>query len=286
MADYDELMRPHRDEMLRLRAEAKRLERRTTRKIQRLYRERGAGIRGTRFDPRTGKSNNYTKAQLESYIEKLQTFNSRKTQFVGLARNEPLPKDKWDKFDKKQKQHSENMSKAFSDFANVKVPVPDSSSKNGYKLGDRSLGEQLAAMRPKYPVANSASNSAYDPKATKPNQVTSEKSLKKLEKNMDKKLSPAYLARARRDARKQFGQMVDMIGDQELRDKVGKLSDTQFDILWHMTKFSEATSLVYEMYKSKNDDPLPDNMNEGKRNVANQSLKNAKVFATWAQLEL
>lgn len=263
------------DDLGSLRAEVARLRRATTRKVSRLKQRSGAQVSGTEFDPRRKPhvEGRYTQRQLATYRDQLQGFLSRKNQFVGGASGVPIPRSEWDRYKTAEKAYNAKVNEHFQRVADIELPAPIPHTRG------ETLGSRMERMTPSHRhLRNEVVNSPYDPLERSPRSVVSRDKLAKLIESLEAKMAPDYDERQAEASRDQFRRMADEIGDAELKDRVDKLSDEQFDVLWNYTSFPWDLSLDYEVHRL---------LHEGKdrpflREAAENARKGFERLITWA----
>lgn len=228
------------NELAELRKLARARHRAATRKVSRLRTTHDVELSGTKYDPRRdlGKIKRYTAAQLRTYIGQLNEFTARKTQYVGDAQRRPIKGTMWEQYKALEAKYNERVN---TDFANMYADV-------FLPMSGQTLGERMAATVPTHrQMGSPAVNSPYNPPARKPRNVGSEKALKRLMQNLRDRVKPEYRKRLVDEGRQQYGQMLDVIDQEDLRQAVNSLNDEQFFMLWNYTPFAGAISLNYEI---------------------------------------
>lgn len=227
-------------ELSALRALAKRKHRLAGQKVSRIRRsDDGPIMAGTKYDPRRDPQliGTYNKSQVKKYIATLDKFLSRETQFVRDAHARPVPRSLWDAYKKEEAAANKRKAESFDRVKSLKLPSGESI-------------ETFERMtRPAVPqMANPAVNSPYAPTNRKPTAVASERALKKLIQEMRQKYTKHDLLKRAKQGRNIAYDMIDLIGDDDLKDRIGKLSTKQFNILWNYSgKFANSLSLMYQL---------------------------------------
>ena len=228
-----------------LRALAKARHRAAGKKVSRIERDNSKPmLRGTAHDPRRdlSKVGKYNARQLETYINKLDIFISRKTQFVSDAYNKPIPIQTWRKWQAAEAARNKRKADLFNKVKDLQLPT-----------GHGTIGELEQRTRPSRPeMARPAEVNPYTPSFRKSTSFTSEKSLKRMLKKAEKQWSSQDIKKRTKRARETIKKMAPYFDkDGSLGRRIDKLSDYQLNILWNYTgRFSEQASMKYEMMKN------------------------------------
>lgn len=215
---------------------------RATAKIAR-NRRAGVNLEGTKHDVRRDPNaiKGYTRKQLANYMNELQTFNSRQTQFVPDRAGRPIPKSDWKVADRKQRQVANKVNTIFDKFKDIKV-----------RKGDETIGERMAKMTPTHRrMGNVSQNAPYQPPVISSKNLDSPKAVKAFQKKMDRKLDPKWIKRELRHSRRSARKMLQGGGRGDMWKQVEKLNDAQFFALWNFTSFADDVALNYD--SSQND---------------------------------
>lgn len=228
------------DDLESIRADIARLRNLATKKISRLKVKRDAPIAGTNYDPRREpkKEKRYTLRQAKAYKAELEGFLSRRNQFVGGAKGFVMKKTQWDAYKKLEKQYNDKVNSSFAKVAGIQLPQGET------------IASRMARRTPPHPqMAYEAFHSPYNPPVRSPKAVQSDKALRKLMDKMAEKANPRYQKESIEKNRHQFLGMADRLGDDALAEKVKKLTDAQFNILWNFSEMPYDMSLWYETQK-------------------------------------
>ena len=232
------------DDLESIRADIARLRKLTTKKISRTKRAKDALLSGTQFDPRRAPKaeKRYTKRQAEAYRQVLQGFLSRSTQFVGGAGGYVMKKQQWDAYKKLEQQYNNRVNQKFDKVSGIQLPQGET------------IASRMARRTPPHPqMAYEAFHSPYNPPERSPKAVQSDKALRKLMDKMAEKANPRYEKDSIEKNRHQFLGMADRLGDDALVEKVKKLTDEQFNVLWNFSEMPYDMSLWYETQKLVDD---------------------------------
>lgn len=228
-----------KDELDSLRAEVRRRQRAANAKISRL-RSNGVDISGTSYDVRRdlAKSKSYTRSQLRSYIDKLNSFNSRQNSFhagaAGIIRGDKLRayRVEENRFNAKARKH-------YSGVKGVILPG-----------NEMTVEQRDTDMRPtRVKAAGEAVIRPYDPVRRRVSNIANEEALEKLTMDMRRRNTKTYLPEELAKQREQFEQTMKDSGDDKLISRARELSDSQFDTLWNYTNFATDSGLLYEEKK-------------------------------------
>jgi hypothetical protein len=254
-----------------LRAEAKRRRAAATAKAARIRRTSGAVIAGTEFDPRKPHAavNRMNSVQLRAYINKLNTFTSRTTQFVGLHGGEPVPRKEWQGFVGRQNRVAELEEAHSIDIGRYKA------------MGsDETVGQARARL---HPTAQGGRRGPLNSTSFDPSDINGRSALNKLDARLRKVLSPGYVKAQLKQGRANAIEALKQMGELELIEKVAALSEYQFDVLWYGTRFAEVTFARYEGEKER----MEGNQKETAQNrTASEQFEIARDWLDWAATEI
>ena len=222
-----------------LRAQVKARQLAANRKIRRLTDDKGVQIAGTKFDPRKEAKviDRLTGAQLEAQLARLNTFMDRRTQFVAGAHGVPMTKRQWDRAASVQRKANAAKKRLESKFADVFI------DESGMTVAQRQ-----ASINDKRKLAgNPAVQQPWTPTNYEAKNITSEKALDTIAKQLQKQTSMQYEQQQYKDAKKQYYQMMRAVKDTKLAKKIRGLSPDQFMAMWFGTTFATAFSIEYEI---------------------------------------
>lgn len=225
-------------ELAQLRSLARSRHRAATKKISRNKTSFGAEISGTTFDPRRdlSKVSKYNTTQLKSYIQELDNFSSRGTQFVPDSQYRPIPKSAWNQYKEAEKALNKLSAAEFNKVKHKKLP------------GGFTVEQQLAMTESLHPyMHNPASGPDHRGIHRKSKTVKSLESLEKLELDMRKRATPEHRKKLEEANRISVNKMLDVIGDEAMRERINKLSSEKFNFMWRYSgKFANDMSMTYE----------------------------------------
>lgn len=269
-----------RDELNALRAEARKRHRDATRKVSRLNRN-GVQLSGTKYDPRRDleRLKSYNAAQARAYINQLDKFVARETQFVQYANGEIDKASAWQTYKKLENAYNRRVNKAYDNVEDL--PLPSAYDDKGKLVRP----ENTVGRRMKTKVADrrtsrgAAVNAVYDPPKRRATAVKNRKALKTLTDDMRKRVSGDLDLKAFETGQLVFGKMNNVIRDKDLDAMIKALSPKQFAILWKYTSFADDTTLNYiqaqKLLKTDEDNAMDDD-------VFASHLRTAKDAAAWA----
>ena len=210
---------------------ARRLHRAATSKASRLRVNQGVEIGGTEFDKRRDLNvvAGYNKRQLNSYIKSLKGFTDRSNSFVSGQGGQPLPAAMVKKFQAAQAKYNAIGVARFEKVADIVLPTTN------LTIREREKGLLPAIRR----AAGEVTNRPYSPNTLKASDINGADALKVLLKDMTHKTSRAYSREKSIEGRAQLQYMLDVINDNELQQRIDRLSNKEFDTLWNYTDFGK-----------------------------------------------
>jgi hypothetical protein len=250
-----------------LRAEYRRIRRNVGNKISRVEKQQGGTLAGTQYDPRSpvGHEKKLNSNQLRSAIERMQQFQSRGNQFVGLAK-EIVPKSEWVRVNRKNMMLRGRSEEFTSKFADKRFPSKD------FDSTAREFQSQYHRR------ADGHENSPFNIVGFRPKDVTTLSALKRLEARIDKQLKPEFFSEHLEVSRKQLMKGMVNSGEPENAEIVRQLNDEQFALLWYASPVPELT-FVKDSGKgiSDNVDSLTDDEDPEVRSML-VAIRDAKEF--------
>lgn len=194
---------------------------RVTTKINRMAKVYDANIAGTRLDPRKSASEirNMNSRQLAAYQRSIDRFMHRDTGYVGEALHPIREVRKYLSVETR--------------YNNVAKPLYDVYKNLPGPGGQQSVAERDALMEGRPRMATDASNRPLSPVKRDPRNVPSTKALRRLTKQLERKMAQGAYERNVKRGRKQANQMLKTIGDAELTKQIRKLTDREFDFLFN-----------------------------------------------------
>lgn len=257
-------------ELERLRAEARRKHRSATRKISRLRRAADVELTGTQFDPRRSPKaiGRYNATQLKAYINQLETFNNRQTQFVRGARGSVITSAAWRQFQSAARKVSARNKREFGKIADVELP-------NGVTIRQR-----VAMTTPKHPTmgTNLAVNRPFEEIRKSPRGIMGDKGAIALAREMESRLGERWFSNRISNDRSSLSKMVAVMNRPEILQQIDNLSDQQFNILWNYTGFADLLGVSYQSIT----DAMAGKDEPYFREAAEQSLRDVRELIEWA----
>lgn len=229
-------------ELRELRLLARKLRSRATRKVRRIDTVSRVDFAGSKYDPRRDHDviNRYNRAQLKSYIAKLETFNSRATQFVPDARFRPIPIDKWRAYKKSEQEMNTRKQAVFDRYKDIRLPG------RGRQLGMTIEEFERMTRAPVPQAANPAIYSPARPLNRKSYSVASEAKIKELINLNKSGYTEKDVARRAEEGRRIVEKILIPAGLDDLNERIQALSDEKFSLLWnYATKFAHELTLWY-----------------------------------------
>lgn len=252
------------------RAEVLRLQRNAGKKISRQKSSHNAHLAHTKYDPRVPRErvNMLNEKQLAALAGRLQAFNSRTTQFVGIHGGTAVPRSDWLAYKAEETKLNAKRAERLNKIKDIPMPI-----------GDETVGEATAKMTPGHAsMANPAVN-PYRPLNRNPKGVMSRKALRDLMRDLKKKQKSKWDDEEHKTNRDTFRQMITRLGDTEMADAVGALTPKQFYMLWHHTDFVRNLSERYELAGNL----LDDEDKAWHEQVIEDAFADNWIFIRWAQ---
>lgn len=265
------------DQLNRLRQQAAAKQRQAGKKISRNATVKDVFISGTEYDPRLpqDKVRRMNSAQLKGYVRRLDQFNNRTTQFVPGARGAPIPAAVWGAFKNAERHVNDARRLALDRIKDIQAPG-----------NDMTIGEQRAADMPKFPTAATAANDPYRPSNRKSTGFTRADFVKKATEDAKRNIRDGGRAKLIAAGREDAMKMLEAVGNGDLAARLSYLSDQQFDILWHNTRFAYSLALEYDTKMKMLARSKGENVQKKARwheaIIATQS-KQATSFVSWAE---
>lgn len=209
------------------------------RKVSRLRRTKGVEIAGTRHDVRRPAENigKYNRAQLTSYMRQLNQFQARSTTFAAGAQGAVLTGAQVAKFEDLKSRLNRRADYHAKRVAGIHIePL-------GTSVAQRRAGRYGEGFQP---VGGDASQHVYATVNRDVRNVVSDDALDKLNRQMERRLSPRHVKEHLRGQREQFRSMAGRIGiNPESMKKFDRLNNDQFNVFWNETNVAELASAVY-----------------------------------------
>jgi hypothetical protein len=224
------------NELDALRALARKRHRDVSAKISRNERVKDVRIGGSKYDPRRdiAKLERYNAKQTKAYLQQLDQFMNRKTQFVPDAHRRPMPQSDWNAYKRLERQRAKQINAEFQKVKDVFLPS-----------SNMTVEERMEMRTPKHKQAgNPAVNAPFRPVDRKSTSIQGEKELKRLTKSKEKEVVPGQDDKRYQKDMEAFGKLAKDINMPAL-GAVKNLTPRQFKILWNFTPFADQLSHFY-----------------------------------------
>ena len=240
-----------RDELARARVEVLAAQKRATRKAGRIRREYGAEVAGTKYDPRKSKDaiNRMTLAQAQAQLARVEKFNSRKTQFVGLHRGEPLPMRDWRKYRKLEAKGNAAREAWLDTFGNVQVDASNT------------VADMIYRRTPTKMMSSAPNATAFKIIDRDPENINGRKAFLKVVESAKRQADPEYIKNRLRIEDETAQETMRKMGDEDMLDSYLGLTEQE---RWALLQ-TDFTNNFYLRYKLLQ-------MEEGKRGTGHNNL--------------
>lgn len=232
-------MRYSKEELISLRKAAMKSESLVTRKIKRMAKgDYGIDITGMEYDPRVGKDaiSRMSGDRLKKLLEKQAYFRKAHVGYYKGARGTIVTRQSYRNYVNSVRKINNSVDAEQAKYQDVYIKP----------LG-MTVKERRAMMTPTHPVHGTE---AYDGmkklKIYSPTQLMGTEGAKMIALRNDD-IRRQYTSRELvSKARGYMNDMMDIIGDEELRVKFNSLSDEQFWFIWAYTDFPNEMALKYD----------------------------------------
>ena len=232
-------MRYNKDELVALRKAAMKSESLVTRKIKRMAKgDYGIDISGMEYDPRVGKDaiSRMSGDRLKKLLEKQAYFRKAHVGYYKGARGTIVTRQSYRNYVNSVRKINNSVDAEQAKYQDVFIKP----------LG-MTVKERRAMMTPTHPVHGTE---AYDGmkklKIYSPTQLMGTEGAKMIALRNDD-IRRQYTSRELvSKVRGYMNDMMDIIGDEELRVKFNSLSDEQFWFIWAYTDFPNELALKYD----------------------------------------
>lgn len=224
----------------RLRKLAQQKRRAVTNKIGRVRRSTGIEVSGTVYDPRRAPDviKSYNARQLANYIKELSAFTSRSTSFLPGSDNNPISRQAWLRYKSLESRYNSIGAQHEDAFNDVKIPG------RGMTIGERN-----ASVLPKLKAEGEATNRPYGTYNRDFSNVQSAEALAKLSTDLERRLDRSYLPGQIKESRRIANDMLDIMGESDIKKRVNKLTQNQFNIFWNYGGGASNISGGYNFYQ-------------------------------------
>lgn len=274
-------MRYSKEELIELRKAAMKSESLVTRKIKRMAKgDYGIDISGMEYDPRVGKEtiSRMTGDRLKKLLDKQAYFRKAHVGYYKGARGTIVTRQSYRNYVNSVRKINNSVDAEQSMYQDVFIKP----------LG-MTVKERRAMMTPTHPVHGTE---AYDGmkklKIYSPTQLMGTEGAKMIALRNDD-IRRQYTSRELvTKARGYMNQMMDTIGDEELRVKFNSLSDEQFWFIWAYTDFPNELALKYDAMQMQmrvldGSNQLSDSMIDSAMERGEQSIGRAMEYYNYAK---
>ena len=274
-------MRYSKDELISLRKAAMKSESLVTRKIKRMAKgDYGIDISGMEYDPRVGKDaiSRMSGDRLKKLLEKQAYFRKASVGYYKGARGTIVTRQSYRNYVNSVRKINNSVDAEQAKYQDVFIKP----------LG-MTVKERRAMMTPTHPVHGTE---AYDGmkklKIYSPTQLMGTEGAKMIALRNDD-IRRQYTSRELvSKARGYMNDMMDVIGDEELRVKFNSLSDEQFWFIWAYTDFPNELALKYDammmqMRVLDGSNQLSDGMIDSAMERGEQSIGRAMEYYKYAK---
>lgn len=232
-------MRYSKEELISLRKAAMKSESLVSRKISRMAKgDNGIDITGMEYDPRVGKDaiSRMSGDRLKKLLEKQAYFRKAHVGYYKGARGTIVTRQSYRNYVNSVRKINNTVTAEQNKYSDVYIKP----------LG-MTVKERRAMLTPSHPVHGTE---AYDGmkqlKIYSPQQLMGSEGAKVIAQRNDE-IRRQYTSREMvSKARGYMNQMMDTVGDEELRVKFNSLSDEQFWFIWAHTDFPNELALKYD----------------------------------------
>lgn len=232
-------MRYSKEELISLRKAAMKSESLVSRKISRMAKgENGIDITGMEYDPRVGKDaiSRMSGDRLKKLLDKQSYFRKAHVGYYKGARGTIVTRQSYRNYVNSVRKINNTVTAEQNKYSDVYIKP----------LG-MTVKERKAMLTPSHPVHGTE---AYDGmkqlKIYSPRQLMGTEGAKVIAQRNDE-IRRQYTSREMvSKARGYMNQMMDTVGDEELRVKFNSLSDEQFWFIWAHTDFPNELALKYD----------------------------------------
>lgn len=274
-------MRYSKEELIALRKAAMKSESLVTRKIKRMAKgDYGIDISGMEYDPRVGKDtiSRMSGDRLKKLLDKQAYFRKAHVGYYKGARGTVVTRQSYRNYVNSVRKINNSVDAEQSKYQDVFIKP----------LG-MTVKERRAMMTPTHPVHGTE---AYDGmkklKIYSPTQLMGTEGAKMIALRNDD-IRRQYTNRELViKARAYMNQMMDTVGDEELRVKFNSLSDEQFWFIWAYTDFPNELALKYDAMQMQmrvldGSNQLSDSMIDSAMERGEQSIGRAMEYYNYAK---
>lgn len=232
-------MRYSKEELIELRKAAMKSESLVTRKIKRMAKgDYGIDISGMEYDPRVGKDaiSRMSGDRLKKLLDKQAYFRKAHVGYYKGARGTIVTRQSYRNYVNSVRKINNTVTAEQNKYSDVYIKPLGMTAK-----------ERKAMLTPSHPVHGTE---AYDGmkqlKIYSPQQLMGTEGAKVIAQRNDEIRRQFTSREMISKARGYMNQMMDTVGDEELRVKFNSLSDEQFWFIWAHTDFPNELALKYD----------------------------------------
>lgn len=226
-------------------AEAKRGRRAVQQKVHRVERATGAKITEYGYNPNTGirpdQLASMSTLQLRKHIKQQREFLNRGNQFVAGDQGAPIQRSTWNRIVQAQEQINNRARQQELSYSSIEVPG------TGMDIGGR-----LEATRAINKFRAGGQRKTFEEVNRKVSGLVGEEEARIIASNLESQLKGNYLSKRMKTARENLRVMLETTGDEEVLEKVNKLTNNQLNILIDYSYFLSAVGGRYDYQKSLN----------------------------------
>ena len=215
----------------------------------------GVDITGTKYDPRVGddRIGRMTTRQAEVAIDRLREFtDSGNIGYYQGSDGAIISRQAMLEVTYQTRRYNREIKEYRDSVGDVPVPW----------AGDNiNAAEYYRDFVPKgMYLEDQAHYSLNERRLPTPTRYTSDSAARKIGADLKNSMLPSASRQRIVNARKQVSQMIDVIGDESLRDEVDALNDAQFWFMWTLdSSFADQFSLKYLEMKNRDDPKKSEN---------------------------
>lgn len=221
-----------------LRDEARKRQKAVAAKIARIKKTTGADVNGSEFDPRRDASliKRYNARQLNTYIGELNNFMRRPNQFVGGVKGAPIPRGQYLRYKQAEAEYEKARLAHDESVGSVVTPTGMTVRQNKAAIPETTGSAVYGPYR------------KFDRNAS---DFTSANAVELLRKDLLNRATPDFLSSKIQQGRGNLKKVLIILGEYEYVDRIDKLTDYQFDLLWYGTTVAESVFMQYGIEKER-----------------------------------
>lgn len=220
-------------------AEARARQRAAGQKVSRLHR---AGVNTAGIDPRSPAAalQGMSTRQLRAYVAKLNRFTDRGTSYVAGLHGTPLSGNLWHRYQRAERIYNAKSAEFTQGIMGLTIPTTGGT-----------VAEYLADRRSSIRAGDYRTFGALERTAA---NITSDKSLATLLRNMERRAQPGYLEQEAALQRRILSKMLKRTSNKDLIPAIRGMSDEEVLVMTQYTDFMSTLEGSYAMSKSTSTD--------------------------------